>query len=92
MAKPSRPHGHPHPPSPPGRTGNPRPSFSEPEMRRWPHPVECTAAAEQDPSSSADAPLALVQRTLAHHGQVLNEMKSMLEQLISAAASNQAEK
>ncbi|MCI8573697.1 MAG: hypothetical protein HFF89_04620 [Oscillibacter sp.] len=58
------------------------PVFKEPEVRRWPHPVEGPPAAQnQEPT------LHYVRCALSYQNQLLADIKTLLEQL----AADQAE-
>ena len=65
----------------PVRTGSGEPSVrSEPEMRRWPHPVTC---APEFP----DLPAALhyIHCSLSYQNQLLSEIRALLEALSSGS-------
>ena len=61
--------------------------FSEPEVRRWPHPV---SAAE--PAISSDAALHYIRCALSYQNQLLADIKTQLEQIIENTAPEQTEK
>lgn len=63
---PKRRPNHPEPPAP----------CSEPEMRRWPHPV-----GPAEPAAAPDAVLHYIRCALAYQSQLLAEIKTQLEQL-----------
>lgn len=75
-------------PAPPGRKAAPRAvraASTEPEVRRWPHPVvEPPADREQN----QDPVLHYIRCALSYQNQLLAEIKTLLEQL----AADQAEK
>lgn len=59
------------------------PVFPEPEVRRWPHPVEGAAppsAGEANPS------LYYIQCALSYQNQLLADIKALLEQLAGDSA------
>lgn len=63
------------------------PSYTEPEVRRWPHPLE-------DPPSPAPEPaMHYIRCALSYQNQLLADIKVLLEQLAAAppAAENTAE-
>ena len=51
-------------------------AFSEPEVRRWPHPVKGV-----DSASSPDAALHYIHCALSYQNQLLADILSILEQL-----------
>jgi hypothetical protein len=60
------------------------PSFTEPEVRRWPHPVDGVSSADLRPAASAgqtDISLYYIHCALSYQNQLLSEIKSLLEQL-----------
>lgn len=62
-------------------------AFSEPEVRRWPHPV---GAAE--PAISSDAALHYIRCALSYQNQLLADIKSHLEKIIENTTPDPAEK
>ena len=65
----------------PGREAVPpgKPIYTEPEVRRWPHPLE-------DPPSPAPAPaMHYIRCALSYQNQLLADIKTLLEQLTAAA-------
>ena len=63
------------------------PSYTEPEVRRWPHPLE-------DPPSPAPEPaMHYIRCALSYQNQLLADIKVLLEQLAASppAAENTAE-
>ena len=61
----------------PGREAVPpgKPIYTEPEVRRWPHPLE-------DPPSPAPEPaMHYIRCALSYQNQLLAEMKTLLEQI-----------
>ena len=58
------------------------PIFTEPEVRRWPHPVELTYSARPgSPVSNeqSEDTLSHIDRVLSHQNRLLLEIKSLLE-------------
>jgi hypothetical protein len=51
------------------------PVFTEPEVRRWPHPVELAAERTAEPA------LQYIQCALSYQNQLLSEIKTLLEQI-----------
>ena len=65
----------------PGREAVPpgTPIYTEPEVRRWPHPLE-------DPPSPATEPaMHYIRCALSYQNQLLADIKTLLEQLTAAA-------
>nr|WP_325217778.1 hypothetical protein [uncultured Oscillibacter sp.] len=65
----------------PGREAVPpgKPIYTEPEVRRWPHPLE-------DPPSPAPEPaMHYIRCALSYQNQLLADIKTLLEQLTAAA-------
>ena len=57
------------------------PSYTEPEVRRWPHPLE-------DPPSPAPEPaMHYIRCALSYQNQLLADIKTLLEQLTAAASA-----
>ena len=52
----------------------PRTEHTEPVMRRWPHPVECTPAPVPDPM------LHYIRCALTYQNELLCEIKTLLEE------------
>ena len=74
--------------SPAGGTGRPR--FSEPEVRRWPHPVPpASSAAPETAPEPAGATLHYIRCAMSYQNQLLADIKVLLEQL---AADEREEK
>lgn len=65
----------------PGREGTP--IYTEPEVRRWPHPLE-------DPAPPPEPAMHYIRCALSYQNQLLADIKALLEQL--AAAPPAAEK
>lgn len=65
----------------PGREG--APIYTEPEVRRWPHPLE-------DPAPPPEPAMHYIRCALSYQNQLLADIKALLEQL--AAAPPAAEK
>ncbi len=58
------------------------PAYIEPEVRRWPHPLEDAAL----PSAPAPEPaLHYIRCALSYQNQLLADVKALLEQLAAAA-------
>ena len=59
------------------------PSYREPEVRRWPHPVE-------DPAPPPEPAMHYIRCALSYQNQLLADIKTLLEQLSTAtpAAEN----
>lgn len=84
----------------PLRTGSARPSgtpvFQEPEVRRWPHPVDGShrSSGKQAPPAALDgqieAGLYYIHCALSYQNQLLADIKVLLEQM--AADQCQEEK
>lgn len=71
------------------------PLFTEPEVRRWPHPVESTTPADLcplAPCEQSEVSLSHLCLVLSHQNQLLSEIKSLLKQLTAEAAQNPEEK
>ena len=59
-------------------------AFTEPEMRRWPHPVNGISLPDGRPSPSvgqSDLSLYYIHCALSYQNQLLAEIKTLLEQL-----------
>lgn len=66
------------------------PSYTEPEVRRWPHPLE-----EMPPAPFAPEPapaLHYIRCALSYQNQLLADIKALLEQMAAAAPAAGAEK
>lgn len=60
-------------------------AFTEPEMRRWPHPVDGVSLPDGRPSPSAgqaDLSLYYIHCALSYQNQLLSEIKTLMEQLV----------
>lgn len=68
-------------------TPRPTPTYSEPEVRRWPHPIHSV-----QPTAQPEDPLHYIRCALSYQNQLLAEIKSLLEHLIVDTVSEQAEK
>lgn len=69
------------------------PTFTEPEVRRWPHPVNGIAPTQQIFSDqSADALLHCVRCALSYQNQLLADIKALLETLIADDGAASEEK
>lgn len=69
--------------------------FTEPEVRRWPHPIDGITPAEIRPSVSecqTDALLYYIHGALSCQNQLLGEIKALLEQLVPVHSQNTEEK
>lgn len=65
------------------------PAFTEPEVRRWPHPV---TGAEVPPSpgpapGQVDAALYYIHCALSYQNQLLADITALLEQLVADSAA-----
>lgn len=59
------------------------PAFTEPEVRRWPHPVSGIAPVRQGLSDQqTDALLHCVRCALSYQNQLLADIKALLERLV----------
>lgn len=67
------------------------PAFKEPEVRRWPHPVDGTAPSPQAPPMQADPTLYYIHCALSYQNQLLADIKSLLEQIAADRAPSQEE-
>lgn len=77
------------PPAPVPPPGLPR--FTEPEMRRWPHPPE--PAAPPPPVAPPETEtLAELQGLLARQAQLLEEIKGLLEELARSGSAGEDKK
>ena len=56
------------------------PAFTEPEVRRWPHPVTC---ADGGSPVQLDAALYYIHCALSYQNQLLADITALLEQLVS---------
>lgn len=56
------------------------PSYIEPEVRRWPHPLEDTPAV-----TAPEPALHYIRCALSYQNQLLADIKTLLEQLAAAA-------
>ncbi|MCI8808715.1 MAG: hypothetical protein HFF84_01075 [Oscillibacter sp.] len=63
------------------------PSYREPEVRRWPHPV--TPAAEPQTAQTQDPALHYIRCALSYQNQLLADIKALLEQLAADRASGE---
>jgi hypothetical protein len=52
------------------------PAFTEPEVHRWPHPVELAAERTADPA------IQYIQCAISYQNQLLPEIKTLLEQIV----------
>lgn len=72
------------------------PAFSEPEVHRWPHPVEGAAGApssvRQPSIRSSDSALYYIHCALSYQNQLLAEIKTLLEGLAEGASGTLGEK
>ena len=62
------------------------PFFTEPEVRRWPHPVignevPPTTTCHSIPSSQADMSLHYIHCALSYQNQLLADIKTLLQQI-----------
>ena len=65
----------------------PAPSYPEPEVRRWPHPIRSIQL-----SAEPEDPLHYIRCSLSYQNQLLADIKSLLEHLTVDTVSEQAEK
>lgn len=56
--------------------------FSEPSVRRWPHPVNGTQPAQSD-----DPDLHYIRCALSYQNQLLSDIKALLEKLAGNASA-----
>lgn len=56
------------------------PSYVEPEVRRWPHPLEDTPPVPNPPEPA----LHYIRCALSYQNQLLSDIKTLLEQLTAA--------
>ena len=72
----------------PGREAVPpgKPIYTEPEVRRWPHPLEAPA-----PSPAPEPAMHYIRCALSYQNQLLADIKALLEQLAAGRASSPAE-
>ena len=63
------------------------PAFTEPEVRRWPHPIEGAApsARQTAPAGQTDTALYYIHCALSYQNQLLADIKALLEQLAASA-------
>ena len=60
-------------------------AFTEPEMRRWPHPVDGLSLPDgRTPPSAGPSDLSLhyIHCALSYQNQLLSEIQALLEQLV----------
>ena len=69
----------------PGREAAPpgTPIYTEPEVRRWPHPLE---DGSLPPASAPEPALHYIRCALSYQNQLLADIKVLLEQMAPAAA------
>ncbi len=64
-----------------GETAPPgTPIYTEPEVRRWPHPVE-------DPAPPPEPAMHYIRCALSYQNQLLADIKTLLEQLSTATSA-----
>ena len=73
------------------------PAFKEPEVRRWPHPVEGTAlppsgGCQPRSPSQLEAGLYYIHCALSYQNQMLADIKTLLEQLSADSREKSEEK
>lgn len=61
------------------------PSYTEPEMRRWPHPLEDPA-----PAPAPEPAMHYIRCALSYQNQILADIKALLEELVSDRTSEAA--
>ena len=59
------------------------PIYTEPEVRRWPHPLE-------DPAPPPEPAMHYIRCALSYQNQLLADIKALLEQLAAAPAAEKA--
>ena len=64
------------------------PAYTEPEVRRWPHPIEGAApsARQTVPAGQTDTALYYIHCALSYQNQLLADIKSLLEQMAADSA------
>lgn len=82
------------PAEPPAQQAAPgTPAFTEPEVRRWPHPVDGTPPIRQALyGQPTDALLHYIQCALSYQNQLLADIKALLEQMAAEAPAKTEEK
>ena len=74
-------------------SSGPSQSFSEPEVRRWPHPVDGDSNNRQSNSSGqTNTALYYIHCALSYQNQLLADIKALLEQLTAEGIPAQEEK
>lgn len=69
--------------------------FTEPEVRRWPHPIDGTISADVRSAASGvqtEVSLYYIHCALSYQNQLLAEIKTLLEQLTLDHSQNTEEK
>lgn len=67
-------------------------AFTEPEVRRWSHPVTQTEPPVQPPTLQTDAALHYIHCALSYQNQLLADIKVLLEQMTVDSAQIPEEK
>lgn len=64
------------------------PAYTEPEVRRWPHPIEGSGPSVRQtaPAGQTDTALYYIHCALSYQNQLLADIKSLLEQLAADSA------
>lgn len=73
------------------------PSFREPEVRRWPHPVDSSGHTPLSgryscSSGQMDTALYYIHCALSYQNQLLADIKALLEQMAADTATGSEEK
>ena len=70
------------------------PLFTEPEVRRWPHPVTGTppVPCPLNPGDSSEESCSRIFCALSRQNQLLSEIKALLEHLAGTSAQHSDEK
>lgn len=70
------------------------PIFTEPEVHRWPHPVDggSPPACSPVPGGQTDPALTYLHCALSHQNQLLMEIRSLLEHLAADSPRESEEK
>lgn len=69
------------------------PAYTEPEVRRWPHPVDGAPPARQALAGQpSDALLHYIYCALSYQNQLLADIKTLLEQLETDLSADSGEK
>jgi len=66
------------------RQSAPPTGFTEPPVRRWPHPVDGT-----EPAQTGDPALHYIRCALSYQNQLLSDIKVLLEKLTAAEGAGE---